>query len=94
MGYVRDVVLDGPPGAVSGRFVEVEDEDGAGINFGRWVEREDGTWALRILVCGDCAHVDYDAWERALPLHRTEAGTIRCSTCDGGGCPDCTDSAD
>lgn len=27
----------------------------------------------------------------SLPLHRTEAGTIRCATCDGGGCPDCTD---
>jgi hypothetical protein len=26
-----------------------------------------------------------------LPLHRTEAGYPNCSTCDGGGCPDCTD---
>lgn len=26
-----------------------------------------------------------------LPLHRTEAGFPNCSTCDGGGCPDCTD---
>ena len=30
---------------------------------------------------------------RPLPLHRTEAGYPRCSTCDGGGCPDCTDPA-
>jgi|SRR5690554_1504688 len=33
------------------------------------------------------------ACERRLPLHRTEA-TIPwgpCSTCEGGGCPDCTD---
>ena len=29
----------------------------------------------------------------ALPLHRTEAGYPRCSTCDGGGCLDCTDPA-
>lgn len=29
----------------------------------------------------------------ALPLHRTEAGYPSCSTCDGGGCPDCTDPA-
>ena len=29
----------------------------------------------------------------ALPLHRTEAGWPNCSTCDGGGCPDCTDPA-
>jgi len=28
-----------------------------------------------------------------LPIHRTEAGWPRCSTCDGGGCPDCTDPA-
>lgn len=28
-----------------------------------------------------------------LPIHRTEAGYPRCSTCDGGGCPDCTDPA-
>jgi hypothetical protein len=31
--------------------------------------------------------------EQALPLHRTEAGYPRCSTCDGGGCLDCTDPA-
>lgn len=28
-----------------------------------------------------------------LPLHRTEAGYPNCATCDGGGCPDCTDPA-
>jgi hypothetical protein len=28
-----------------------------------------------------------------LPIHRTEAGWPRCSTCDGGGCYDCTDPA-
>lgn len=32
-----------------------------------------------------------DQW--SLPLHRTEAGYPNCSTCDGGGCPDCTDLA-
>lgn len=32
-----------------------------------------------------------DRWN--LPLHRTEAGYPNCSTCDGGGCPDCTDPA-
>lgn len=31
---------------------------------------------------------------RYLPLHRTEANSgIVCSTCDGGGCLDCTDPA-
>ena len=32
-----------------------------------------------------------DQWN--LPVHRTEAGYPHCSTCDGGGCPDCTDPA-
>ena len=31
--------------------------------------------------------------QRVLPVHRTEAGYPNCSTCDGGGCPDCTDPA-
>lgn len=30
---------------------------------------------------------------RPLPIHRTEAGYPNCSTCDGGGCLDCTDPA-
>lgn len=46
-GYI-DIVLDGPPEAESGRFVEVEDASGASIAFGTWVDRGDGTWALRI----------------------------------------------
>lgn len=38
------------------------------------------------------------AWEEDgkpfnLPLHRTAAGYPYCGTCDGGGCPDCTDDA-
>ena len=28
-----------------------------------------------------------------LPIYRTEAGYPDCATCDGGGCPDCTDPA-
>lgn len=43
-----DIVFDGPPGSVSGRFVEVENEKGASINPGEWIERPDGLWALRI----------------------------------------------
>ena len=45
----------------------------------------------------DRAAVDYaegnanGRWN--LPLHRTEAGYPSCATCDGGGCPDCTDPA-
>lgn len=48
MSYYVDIVFDGPPGPEAGRFVEVEDNTGASINFGHWVERDDGYWALRI----------------------------------------------
>lgn len=37
--------------------------------------------------------IDYLKSKGTLPLHRTEAGYPNCSTCDGGGCPDCTDPA-
>lgn len=43
-----DIVFDGPPSHESGRFVEVENSEGASIKFGEWVHREDGYWALRI----------------------------------------------
>lgn len=43
-----DIVFDGPPGAQSGQFVEVEDDQGRSIRVGEWVERPDGYWALRI----------------------------------------------
>lgn len=43
-----DVVFDGPPSARSGRFVECEDEHGCGTKAGGWIDRGDGTWALRI----------------------------------------------
>lgn len=39
------IVFDGPPGAVSGRFVEVE-LDGKGISFGKWLEWAAGIWKL------------------------------------------------
>lgn len=43
-----DVVFDGPPSHESGRFVEVENPDGASVNAGEWINRENGLWALRI----------------------------------------------
>jgi len=48
MARMIDIVFDGPPGPEAGRFVEVEDESGASISLGEWVERDDGYWALRI----------------------------------------------
>lgn len=43
-----DIVFDGPPGPVAGRFVEVEDAEGKSICAGEWIKRSDGYWALRI----------------------------------------------
>lgn len=43
-----NIIFDGPPGPESGRFVEVETDDGRSINAGEWIERPDGLWALRI----------------------------------------------
>jgi hypothetical protein len=42
-----DIVFDGPPGPVAGRFVEVEAETGASIRCGKWIDC-DGLWRLRI----------------------------------------------
>ena len=43
-----NIIFDGPPSHIAGRFVEVETDDGNSINVGEWIEREDGLWALRI----------------------------------------------
>ena len=43
-----NIIFDGPPGHDSGFFVEVETDDGKSVNAGKWIERDDGLWALRI----------------------------------------------
>ena len=43
-----NIIFDGPPGPESCSFVEVETDNGKGINAGEWIERPDGLWALRI----------------------------------------------
>ena len=51
MGYQRlKVVFDGPPGPESGRFIEIEKEDGLSVKAGEWEELEDGRWALWLRV--------------------------------------------
>ncbi len=42
-----DIVFDGPPSPISGRFVEVENDKQASIKLGEWIVR-DGFWVLRI----------------------------------------------
>jgi hypothetical protein len=48
MSQPINIIFDGAPGPVAGRFVEVETDEGRSINVGEWVERLDGLWALRI----------------------------------------------
>ena len=48
MSQPINIIFDGAPGPVAGRFVEVETDEGRSINVGEWVERPDGLWALRI----------------------------------------------
>lgn len=48
-----NIIFDGPPGPEAGRFIEVETDDGKSVNAGEWIERDDGTWALRIRCLPD-----------------------------------------
>lgn len=43
-----DIVFDGPPGQVGGRFIDCE-VDGKSVTVGDWVESlDDGLWRLRL----------------------------------------------
>jgi hypothetical protein len=48
MSTFVDVVFDGSPGPEGGRFLEVENESGASVKVGEWIDRGNGLWALRI----------------------------------------------
>ena len=56
MSKYVDIVFDGPPSHESGRFVEVENDKGASIRFGEWVECGE-YWCLRIKL-SDFPHAD------------------------------------
>ena len=43
-----NIIFDGPPSQPSGRFVEVETDDGVSIKIGEWREINNGLWSLRI----------------------------------------------
>lgn len=44
-----DIVFSGPPSQPGGpQFVEVEDAQGNSMSIGRWIQRPDGYWVLRI----------------------------------------------
>lgn len=46
MSEIR-IRFDGPPEHTAGRFVDVEDESGAGVSVGRWVQ--DGDYWLLVM---------------------------------------------
>lgn len=48
MKQAINIIFDGLPDHNSGRFVEVETDDGKGIRIGEWIEQKDGFWSLRI----------------------------------------------
>ena len=58
------IVFDGPPAPESGRFIEVEDHNGAGLRVGEWLQdRVDGEGVVhsRVLTCPACTIVLIDA---------------------------------
>lgn len=56
---IVDIVFTAPPGPSNECvFVEVEDQDGHSVQLGKWVERPDGTTALRVTVQDEAVHPD------------------------------------
>ena len=43
-----NIIFNGPPGPDSGKFIEVETDNGQSISVGEWIKRKDGHWSLRI----------------------------------------------
>lgn len=66
MSNYIDILFDGPPAHESGRFIEVEDQAGASIKFGQWIDRGDGYWVLRIPTLPHPYHVWEAGYQAAL----------------------------
>jgi hypothetical protein len=43
-----NICFDRGPGPWPQQLIDVEDDQGRSVNYGDWLEREDGTWALRV----------------------------------------------
>lgn len=86
------IVFDGPPGATSGRFVEVEEANTrAGVDVGQWYEdpHNPGWWLLALELkqptcgCGACIpHLSDCAVHNAPGL---DEGPCTCPTGQPGG---------
>lgn len=70
-----DVVFDGPPGPEAGRFIEVENERRESVSMGQWIDRGDGTWALRIAKPAD---VGLPLWACGCGNSRRSANQPQC----------------
>ena len=79
-----NIIFDGPPGPKSGRFVEVETDDGKSKKVGEWIDKGDGYWALRItahdLLSIHCQVCDWTG---------TTANLTAPRSADEPGCPVC-----
>jgi hypothetical protein len=74
MRYQRlKVVFDGPPAPESGRFIEVEREDGSSVSAGKWEELEDGSWALWLRVIDEDVSIMLEKPEKDRGLLKTDA---------------------
>lgn len=91
-----DFVFDGPPGPYGPRLVEVENQFGQSISMGKWVQRGDGMWVLRMpfpdtdnmyrmqLVESFEKHLTADAKKvYNTPLKSIVVETLKCETCGG-----------
>jgi len=45
-----DIILDGPPGPDSPRFIEVDDPSGRSLKASACFERQDGLWVVRVPI--------------------------------------------
>jgi len=80
---IVDIVFDGPPAAVGGRFVEVENLRGESVAVGRWIDRGNGSWALRVALHdgnGDALIGDEHTFNSRLRYYRA-AGDTACEKC-------------
>lgn len=78
-GDYVDVLFDGPPGPVAGRFVDTVDPDGRSVSGGEWIDRGDGYWALRMPL-----HAGDDTPTEAVPASYV-AGVGKVIKAAGGG---------
>lgn len=84
MGYV-DIVFDHLPGPYGSHFIEVEDETGASIKLGSWLERPDGLVALRFWRLREVSDTTLFAVDSEMAEARAKGYTARHDDVHGSG---------